>query len=78
MSKVSDCCQAPPQDTLLGWAEDIGICCECMERCEYIEEVCETCDGEGEIRHGHYADPNAWTERCPDCSSTGECDWEIQ
>ena len=33
------------------------------------EHTCETCDGEGEVRHGHYADPNSWKERCPDCDT---------
>jgi DnaJ-class molecular chaperone len=41
------------------------------------KHTCETCDGAGEITHGHYADDNSWTERCPDCSGTGECDWDI-
>jgi DnaJ-class molecular chaperone len=71
---ISDCCGAAP----VAESEDIGICPECQEHCEYIEDVCETCDGAGEITHGHYADDNSWTERCPDCSGTGECDWEIQ
>lgn len=67
MSKVSDCCGASADD---GDGYELDICPACGEHCEYIDEddeVCETCDGEGEIRHGHYADPNAWTERCPDC-----------
>lgn len=75
MTKISDCCGAAPItiEEMRGDrirqsnSEDNGICPECMEDCEYIEDVCETCDGTGEIEHGHYADPNSWTECCPDC-----------
>lgn len=32
--RVSECCQAPA----VGASEDMGICPECKEHCEYVEE----------------------------------------
>ena len=66
MSKVSDCCGASADDDD---GYELDVCPACGEHCDYIDEddECETCHGTGEIEHGHYADPNSWTERCPDC-----------
>ena len=33
--KVSDCCGAGPIENM----EDLGICMECKEHCEYVEEL---------------------------------------
>ena len=34
MSKVSNCCGAPP----VGASEDMGLCPDCKDHCEYVEE----------------------------------------
>ena len=36
--KVSDCCGASPISNGDMSFEDIGICSECREHCEYVEE----------------------------------------
>jgi len=49
IDKVSDCCNAQP----IGESEEMGICTECKEHCEY---VCDLCFGEGETEsnvNGH-------------------------
>lgn len=38
MSKVSDCCGAAPIGNGDMSFEDVGICSECRDHCEYIEE----------------------------------------
>lgn len=35
--KISDCCQAPATDPVM---QDYGICPECKDHCEFIEEEC--------------------------------------
>jgi hypothetical protein len=39
---ISDCCGAAP----VGVSDDIGICPECKEHCDYVE------DDTNEIEHG--------------------------
>jgi predicted amidophosphoribosyltransferase len=80
MTKISDCCGAAPItiEEMRGDrirqsnSEDNGICPECMEDCEYIEDdddpVCETCDGEGQVWDGPSMDPDSSMVDCPDCS----------
>lgn len=69
MSKmISECCGAAP----VAESEDLGICPECKEHCEYIEDdddpVCETCDGERQVWDGPSMDPDSSMVDCPDCS----------
>jgi len=32
--RVTDCCGAPP----VGASEDMGLCPECKEHCEYVDD----------------------------------------
>lgn len=36
--KISDCCGVPAYSNGDGDTEDIGICPECKEHCEYIDD----------------------------------------
>lgn len=40
--RVSDCCGAPPKGNGDCDTEDIGICSQCGDHCEY-EERCDGC-----------------------------------
>lgn len=75
---ISDCCGAAPitvEEQRGGRirqsnSEDNGICPECMEDCEYIEDdddwKCEECEGYGTIVVGH--GPDRDEVQCPECS----------
>ena len=61
---VSDCCGAEP----VGVSDDIGICPECKDHCEYIElEECDRCGGSGTVSSGHPMDPASEDITCPEC-----------
>lgn len=51
--KVSDCCGVPAYSNGDSDTEDIGICPECKEHCEYID------DGEDEEHKEDYPDPES-------------------
>ena len=63
---ISECCGAAP----VAESEDLGICPECKEHCEYIEDdddwKCEECEGYGTIVVGH--GPDRDEVQCPECS----------
>lgn len=70
--KVSNCCNASNIDF-----EDYGICPECREHCEFIEEdTCEFCEGTGEVYRnipGNEGEPEYDIEgECPECKGTGK------
>jgi hypothetical protein len=56
MSLVSSCCGASPRGNGDSDLSDIGICSECGEHCEYIEEE----------------DPGIETDCCGNCFSDAD------
>ena len=73
MATVSDCCGAPPVET----SDDIGICPECKEHCEYVEDdddygsPCDACGGSGEVvDYSRHDQPDYQT--CRECRGTGK------
>jgi len=70
MNKISECCGAEP----IGVSEDIGICPECKDHCEYLTEeeaygpepVCDHCDGTKSVSVGD--GPFQEDRPCPDCT----------
>ena len=70
MSIMSDCCGAAP----VGVSDDIGICTECKEHCEYIEDdglECDACHGSGEVVD--YSGPvQPDYQSCRECRGTGK------
>lgn len=47
--KVSDCCGVPAYSNGDSSTEDYGICPECLEHCDFInDEECEECNGSGQ------------------------------
>ena len=65
-NKRSNCCHSPIYN-------ETDICSECGEHCE-VENKCETCKGEGIIRHYFpYIPPyGGWVEwTCDECKGEG-------
>lgn len=54
-----------------------GLRNEDDEWCNWREDpdinLCETCDGEGEVEH-----PEVWRDECPDCGGFGYTPCELQ
>ena len=70
--KISNCCGASNIDF-----EDYGICPECREHCEFIEDdTCEFCDGKGETEKtfgGYEGEPEYDAPVvCMFCEGTGK------